>query len=508
MLFTAAPLLGATVVGFPEYREGGPDAHLVVPVSIAPADGVLAVNLAFTYDPAIVEWVGVHKTALTRDATLNYVAGPSGLVNISLSQTKPLSGSGPLLQTVFRSLGSPGSGTTLSWTELSLNEGRIASVSLDGYLQVQGGSSIISMPDDAVAPPGSQVTIPIIASPADGALAFDLTVEFNSLVIQPLSVAKTPITQGFTLTANTGIPGTVLISMFDDQVASGTGPIAEITFQVLGAAGEATPLDLTRGLINEGLISATLDDGLFTVCSDSDGDGDGVSQCAGDCDDGNNMRFPGNTEECNGIDNDCNGVPDDGIAPAPSNCGVGQCAGNTGEIVCVDGSELDNCDPFLGATAEQCDGLDNDCNGTADNGFLDTDLDGLADCVDPDDDEDGVADADDCAPLDASVSAPPDEVVALTVAGLSPTTVSWSALGPGEAYDVSGGLVAELAVAGGVADATCLQDDTASPAYDDPRPEPDPGMAYYYVVRGTNVCDNGSYGFGTSGERLPALACP
>jgi len=452
VLFAAAPVLGAAVVGFPDYREGGPGAHLVVPVSIVPADGVLGADLAFTYDPEVVEVVGVYKTALTHGATLNYIASPSGLVAISLFQATPLSGSGHMVQIVFRSLGSPGSGTTLSWTELSLNEGQIESVSLDGYLQVQGGSSIISMPDDAVGGPGAQVAVPIIASPADDALAFDITVEFNSAVIEPLSVAKTPITQGFTLTANTGIPGTVLISMFGAEVANGTGPIAEITFQVLGAVGESTPLDLTRGLINEGLISTTLDDCLFTVCDDSDGDGDGVSLCAGDCDDGNNTRYPGNTEECNGVDNDCNGVPDDG--------------------------------------------------------FLDTDLDGLADCVDPDDDNDGVVDPDDCAPLDDSASAPPGEVVALTVASGTPTTVGWTALGPGHGYDLAGGFVSQLAVAGGVADATCLQNDTASAAYDDLRPDPDPSVAYYYIVRGTNVCDDGTYGFGTPGERLPTLACP
>src|SRR6185503_16704845 len=35
-----------------------------------------------------------------------------------------------------------------------------------------------------------------------------------------------------------------------------------------------------------------------------------------DCDDTNPNRYPGNTEVCDGIDNDCNGTADPGAAPS------------------------------------------------------------------------------------------------------------------------------------------------------------------------------------------------
>jgi hypothetical protein len=56
------------------------------------------------------------------------------------------------------------------------------------------------------------------------------------------------------------------------------------------------------------------------------------------------------------------------------------------------------------AKQELCNGVDEDCDGKADNGFPDTDSDGQANCVDNDDDGDGEDDQTDCQPLDKTVS--------------------------------------------------------------------------------------------------------
>jgi hypothetical protein len=72
-------------------------------------------------------------------------------------------------------------------------------------------------------------------------------------------------------------------------------------------------------------------------------------------------------EVCDLVDNDCNGTVDDGIAPAPTACGTGTCA-STGSLTCVSGDLVDDCQPGL-PTPESCDLLDNDCNGTADDGI-------------------------------------------------------------------------------------------------------------------------------------------
>lgn len=102
---------------------------------------------------------------------------------------------------------------------------------------------------------------------------------------------------------------------------------------------------------------------------------------------------------CDGIDDDCDGAIDEDFVSTPTTCGQGECAGNTGDLICQDGVEIDTCDPFNGATDEICDNLDNDCDGKVDEGFTDTDQDGLKDCIDSDDDNDGILDEEDNCPV-------------------------------------------------------------------------------------------------------------
>lgn len=56
--------------------------------------------------------------------------------------------------------------------------------------------------------------------------------------------------------------------------------------------------------------------GFATVAGEPcfDNDHDGFTDCQGDCDDSNAARFPGNPEVCDGIDNNCDGQADNGIA--------------------------------------------------------------------------------------------------------------------------------------------------------------------------------------------------
>jgi hypothetical protein len=136
-------------------------------------------------------------------------------------------------------------------------------------------------------------------------------------------------------------------------------------------------------------------DEMGDACDDDD-DNDQVGD-ADDCAPFDASVHPGAAEVCNGQDEDCDDMPDEGLGE--TTCGLGMCKHSVPN--CEDG-EAQVCDPLMGAQPEECNGLDDDCDGEVDEGFADLDGDGQKDCVDGDDDGDGVPDDQDNCPLEAN----------------------------------------------------------------------------------------------------------
>jgi hypothetical protein len=148
-----------------------------------------------------------------------------------------------------------------------------------------------------------------------------------------------------------------------------------------------------------------------------------------DCDDADGAVNPAVTELCNGVDDDCDGVSDeDDAADAPTwyadadadsygdaSSSQPACSQPTGTV--ADDTDCDDSDASVHPGAEEyCDGVDDDCDGSVDEGsaidavsfYADLDADGFGDpatataaCSQPDD---HVADATDCDDSDAAVN--------------------------------------------------------------------------------------------------------
>jgi len=73
---------------------------------------------------------------------------------------------------------------------------------------------------------------------------------------------------------------------------------------------------------------------------------------------------------CDGVDDDCNGVTDEGFVAVPTACGTGACAGS-GVTTCSSGVTGDSCAAGSGeARDEDCDGIDDDCDEATDEDYV------------------------------------------------------------------------------------------------------------------------------------------
>ncbi len=146
------------------------------------------------------------------------------------------------------------------------------------------------------------------------------------------------------------------------------------------------------------------------------------------------------------------------------------------------------------------------CPCSPDPSQADTDGDGLGNACDPDDDNDGVPDGQDCAPLDAAISAVPAELGGTVVMGPEPGGIAWAGIPQAALYNLYRGLGAGE----GPFDPgrSCFGAGLPGTSASDPE-IPGPGGYFYYLVSGKNACGEGPLGSSSDGQpRANATPCP
>jgi hypothetical protein len=100
-------------------------------------------------------------------------------------------------------------------------------------------------------------------------------------------------------------------------------------------------------------------DGFGDACDVDDDNDDSLD--GDDCAPLDGTVYPGAPEICNGIDDNCDGLVDEGFSSV--SCGTGVCSNTV--LECVDGV-MQECVPLDVASEEVCDLVDNDCDGETD----------------------------------------------------------------------------------------------------------------------------------------------
>jgi hypothetical protein len=182
------------------------------------------------------------------------------------------------------------------------------------------------------------------------------------------------------------------VRQFSPCFQHSTNETGSFATECIDLVPESFPLQQDMAIASNDCLYVTYSDGalefastcepLLTYYRDADEDGFGdatdsvqaATQPAGyvlddtDCDDTNPDRFPGNTEVCDGVDNDCDFTVDEGNPGGGGFCSTGLpgvC--DPGTLFCTGGALV--CEPDASGNPETCNGVDDNCDGSIDEGF-------------------------------------------------------------------------------------------------------------------------------------------
>jgi YVTN family beta-propeller protein len=292
-----------------------------------------------------------------------------------------------------------GSGAKLSISDLPVGVNQVTLTATNNSLGLSGTASVTVIVKEVLDLPGPTLT----AGP--GQIGWHVAVGESQLQTAELDIGNsgsgnlefTALSSApwLTLSTATGTaPATLTLTADPQGFTDGMTEEAEVTLTAVGIPGQVITVPVTLFVGNTFVVGKTTP--VVDQCpNDPDKTQPGACGCGvadtvagttcttglpGMCSAGVTVCAAGSvscvqdyqpsSEVCDGRDNDCDGSIDNGIASTPTTCGIGECA-STGTLSCVNGQITDSCTEGT-PSAEICDGKDNDCNGQTDEGIAST----------------------------------------------------------------------------------------------------------------------------------------
>ena len=248
-------------------------AWVEIPVfvdGISVEDSIISAQFNLFYDPEVIDPDTVMSfRGNVVDSTWQFsVNVPSpGKVSVAMAGAEsPLIGTGSLAVVHAQVIGDIGDFTVLDLENGLLNEDPVESV--DGFLEVVPlGVLEVGF---LAGPSGGWAKVPVFVDslvPSTEVISAQFTLHYDPDVLRadvPMFSVGSAVDSLWQIAANEVSPGSLKVALAGPTPISGSGPVVDLRFKVVGAVGDSTALDLENGLLNEDPVE-TVDGVLVAV---------------------------------------------------------------------------------------------------------------------------------------------------------------------------------------------------------------------------------------------------
>lgn len=150
-------------------------------------------------------------------------------------------------------------------------------VSLVLLISLASANGLIVSVSDTTGAKGAAVEVPINLESATDIGSIDIVLSYDSGVLQAIGVETGELGKSAYLESNTAGDGEVIIAMADPSGINGDGPVAVISFEVIGDVDSSSPLivdEISLHNIERVEVIATSLNGMFSVTAETESSGD------------------------------------------------------------------------------------------------------------------------------------------------------------------------------------------------------------------------------------------